>query len=89
MINETGCLILDTNNDQDNLQILLKATMSQLWMYSLAGSVQRWSSIRVSTETRSSTMVIIICIFLMPYPTGTSFAAKDGISSLEKKKNQI
>lgn len=72
--------------DEDNLQILLKATMSQLWTYSFTGASQRWSSMRVSTETRSSTMVIMICSFLMPYPTGTSLAAKGNKCSHQKHK---
>ena len=47
------------------LHILLKATMSQLWTYSLMGSPRRCSLMRLSTEARSSTIVSIICSFLM------------------------
>ncbi|WVZ18685.1 hypothetical protein V8G54_006007 [Vigna mungo] len=56
--------------------------MSQLWTYSLMGSTVRCSSIRVSTETRSSTIVSIICSFLMPYPTGTSLDAPQSKPSM-------
>jgi len=72
------------------VQILLKATMSQLWTYSLMGSTVRCSSIRLSTETRSSTIVSIICSFLMPYPTGTSLAKtrKKLISESQKRSRK-
>jgi hypothetical protein len=56
------------------LQILLNATMSQLWMYSLLGSEVKWSSIRLSILTKSSTIVIMIDSFLIPATTVTSLA---------------
>lgn len=55
--------------------ILLKATISQLWTYSFIGSTVRCSSIRVSTDTKSSTIASMICNFFMPYPTATSLEA--------------
>lgn len=62
--------------------------MSQLWTYSLMGSTVRRSSIRVSTETKSSTMVSIICNFLIPYPTATSLArTKINYIRIKKKRN--
>lgn len=60
--------------------------MSPLWTYSLMGSTMRCSSIRSSIETRSSTIVSIICSFLIPYLTGQSLADTNKSQNHNHKK---
>ncbi len=57
-------------------QSLLKAMTSMDWMFSDSPSRTSSSSMIASIDsTLASSITAVICIFLMPYPIGTSLAA--------------
>lgn len=67
---------------RNNVQELLTLGL-QTWKYLklTKSSIAVISSSRKSVEILSSSMTQLICSFLMPYPIGTSFAAKQKIYS--------